>query len=197
METIDARNLPCPEPVVMTKKGLEKSADGKLTVIVNSGEANENVQRFAQSQGCRVKAEEKNGVFTLEISRTDVAAVREVAADKRGAGTTTVMMIASDQLGSGDEALGQLLIAAFINTLPEASSKPAKMLFINRGVMLTTEGSRVLDSLQKLEQAGVQIFSCGTCLNHYQLKEKLKVGKVTNMYDTVDSLLSAEKVVRI
>jgi selenium metabolism protein YedF len=90
-----------------------------------------------------------------------------------------------------------LLIASFINTLPEAGSKPAKILFINRGVMLTTEGSRVLDSLQKMEQAGVQIFSCGTCLNHYHLKEKLKVGKVTNMYDTVDSLLAAEKVIRI
>jgi selenium metabolism protein YedF len=107
------------------------------------------------------------------------------------------MLIASDQLGVGDEALGQLLIAAFINTLPEAKTRPMKMLFINRGVLLTTEGSRVLDSLQKLESNGVQIFSCGTCLNHYQLKEKLKVGKVTNMYDTVDSLLNADNVIRI
>jgi len=106
-------------------------------------------------------------------------------------------LIASDQMGSGDEALGQLLIASFINAIPEAAAKPAKMLFINRGVMLTTEGSRVLDTLQKLEQEGVQVFSCGTCLNHYQLKEKLKVGQITNMYDTVNSLLTAEKVVRI
>jgi intracellular sulfur oxidation DsrE/DsrF family protein len=71
------------------------------------------------------------------------------------------------------------------------------MLLINRGVMLTTEGSRVLDSLQKLESEGVQIFSCGTCLNHYQLKEKLKVGKVTNMYDILDALLNADNVIRI
>ncbi len=190
METIDARNLDCPEPVVRTKKALEKSVDGILTVMVNSAEANENVQRFARSQGCNVKATEQNGVFTLEISRVQAAPAKAPVA-------ATVMLVGSDQLGSGDEALGQLLIAAFINTLPEASVKPAKMLFINRGVMLTTEGSRVLDSLQKLEGEGVQIFSCGTCLNHYQLKDKLKVGKVTNMYDTVDSLLSAGKVVRI
>lgn len=106
-------------------------------------------------------------------------------------------MITSDQLGTGDEALGQLLITSFINTLPESKNKPSRMLFINRGVMLTTEGSRVLDTLMQLEAEGISIYSCGTCLNHYQLKEKLKVGSVTNMYDTVESLLGAEKVVRI
>jgi selenium metabolism protein YedF len=190
METIDARNLPCPEPVVMTKKALEKSADGKLTVILNSPESNQNVQRFAKSQGCNVKVMEKDGVFTLEIHKVQII-------EEKSPAVQTVMLIASDQLGTGDEALGQLLITSFINTLPEAKNKPSKMLFINRGVILTTEGSRILDTLLQLEAEGVQIFSCGTCLNHYQLKDKLKVGKVTNMYDTVESLLSAEKVVRI
>jgi selenium metabolism protein YedF len=190
METIDVRNLACPEPVIRTKKALESSTDGKLTVLVNSTEANENVQRFARSQGCEVKAAEKDGMFTLVIQKTQPAA--EIKPE-----SAPLLFITSDQLGVGDEALGQLLMASFLNTLPEAKNQPAKMLFINRGVMLTTEGSRVLDSLLELEQKGVQIFSCGACLNHYQLKEKLKVGKVTNMYDTVDSLLGAEKVVRI
>lgn len=89
-------------------------------------------------------------------------------------------MIAGDLFGSGDAVLGEALMIAFINILPEAGPRPAKMLFINRGVMLTTEGSRVLDTLQQLEREGVQLFSCGTCLNHYQLKEKLRVGQVTN-----------------
>ncbi len=190
MDTVDARDLACPEPVIRTKKALESCQDGKLTVIVNSAEANENVQRFAKSQGCSVKVVEKEGVFTLEIDRGQPV-------EEKSAASPAVMLITSDQLGTGDEALGQLLIASFINAIPEAKSRPAKMIFINRGVMLTTEGSRVLDTLQKLEQEGVEIFSCGTCLNHYQLKEKLRAGKVTNMYDTVDSLLSAEKVIRI
>jgi selenium metabolism protein YedF len=190
VEIVDARNLPCPEPVVLTKKFLENSNDGRLTVILNSPESNQNVQRFARSQGCQIEVTEKDGVYTLEILK-----VRK--AEEKKAVFQTVMLVASDQLGSGDEALGQLLITGFINTLPEAANKPSKMLFINRGVMLTTEGSRVLDALQQLESEGVQIFSCGTCLNHYQLKDKLKVGKVTNMYDTVESLLDAEKVVRI
>jgi selenium metabolism protein YedF len=190
METVDARNLPCPEPVVMTKKALEKSADGIITVILNSSESNQNVQRFAKSQGCIMKVSEKDGVFTLEIQKVKTT-------EENSPVVQTVILITSDQFGTGDEALGQLLITSFINTLPEAKNKPSKLLFINRGIMLTTEGSRVLDTLLQLEAEGIKIFSCGTCLNHYQLKEKLKVGKVTNMYDTVESLLGADKVVRI
>jgi selenium metabolism protein YedF len=169
---------------------LEAIKEGQLTVLVNSPEANQNVQRFAQSQGCSVKVSEKDGVFTIVINKT-----RKV--DKKTKKAADVLLITSDQLGTGDEVLGQLLITTFINTLAEAYQKPSRILFINRGVMLTTEGSRVLDTLQQLEKEGVQIFSCGTCLNHYQLKEKLKVGQVTNMYDTVDSLLTADKVIRI
>jgi selenium metabolism protein YedF len=190
METVDARNIPCPEPVIMTKKALEKMSQGKLVVLVNAEEACQNVQRFAQSQGCSVQISESGGISTIEITKTQVEAEQQ-------AGTAPVMLIASDRLGEGDEALGQLLIASFINALPEAKPKPSKMLFINRGVFLTTEGSRVLDTLKKLENDGVEIFSCGTCLNHYQLKEKLQVGKITNMYDTVSSLLNADKVIRI
>jgi selenium metabolism protein YedF len=190
MNTLDARNMPCPEPVVRTKKALDEITEGHLRVLVNSPEASQNVQRFAKSEGCNVKISEKDGVTTIEIGKT------KQAGDKVKSGTD-VMLITSDQLGTGDEDLGQLLIATFINTLAEAKIKPARMLFINRGVMLTTEGSRVLDTLKQLEKEGVQIFSCGTCLNHYQLKEKLKVGQVTNMYDTVNSLLTADKVIRI
>jgi selenium metabolism protein YedF len=190
VNTLDARNIPCPEPVVMTKKALEKLSSGTLVVIVNTDEARQNVQRFAQSQGCTVKISQNGNESTIEITK-------EGKITNPKTRKYPVILVTSDQLGSGDESLGQLLIASFINAIPEATVKPSKILFINRGVMLTTEGSRVLDTLQKLEQEGIQIFSCGTCLNHYQLKEKLKVGQITNMYDTVNSLLTAEKIVRI
>jgi selenium metabolism protein YedF len=190
MTTIDARNLDCPEPVIRTKKALEALTAGQLTILLNNTTSLENVQRFVKKQGCAVSLSEKDGEYSLEVTKPETASEKVVASQ-------AVMLIAGDQLGQGDEALGQLLIAAFINTLPEAKTRPSKMLFINRGVFLTTEGSRVLPALQQLENEGVEIFSCGTCLNHYQLKEKLKTGKVTNMYDTVDSLLAAEKVIRI
>ncbi len=194
--TIDCRGMACPEPVVRTKNALEQMREGKLVVLVNTTEASENVQRFAKSQGFDVSSRETNGEFTIEISKSgQIARPAPVGtAEVKG---ETIMVFASDQLGTGDDDLGRLLIASFINALPEAKPLPQKMLFINRGVFLTTEGSRVLDTLEKLSSEGVEILSCGTCLNHYKLKEKLKVGKVTNMYDTVSSLLAAAKVIRI
>ncbi len=190
MNTVDARDLACPEPVIRTRKALEGMKEGHLSVILNSAASCENVQRFVRAQGCEVSVAVEDGVYTLDINKTGDA--RENPAVRQ-----TVMLIGSDQMGSGDESIGQLLIAAFINTLPETKKRPSKMLFINRAVFLTTQGSRVLDTLQQLENEGVEIFSCGTCLNHYQIKDHLKVGKVTNMYDTVEALLAADKVIRI
>lgn len=107
------------------------------------------------------------------------------------------VLITSDCLGTGNEELGKILMKSFLNTLWDHKRRPGKILFINRGVMLTTEGSEVLEALELLEKEGVEIFSCGTCLAFYGIKDKLRIGKITNMPYTVDSLLSAAKVVTI
>jgi selenium metabolism protein YedF len=108
-----------------------------------------------------------------------------------------VIFITSNRLGTGDEKLGEMLMGGFLNTLCGARYRPAKIILINDGVRLAVEGSEVLDILELLAEKGVEILSCGTCLEYYKLKDKLKVGKVTNMYDTVNSLLSAGKVIKI
>jgi selenium metabolism protein YedF len=187
---IDARGLPCPQPVVKTKKALQEIEKGTITVLVDRPEARENVQRFARSQGCQVKVTEKDGVFHLDVIKGKLA---QAEAKKR----SDVVFITSDRLGTGDERLGEILMKAFLNTLWDNEPKPAKLMFINDGVRLTTEGSEVLDTLRLLEKDGVEIFSCGTCLEYYKLKDDLRVGKVTNMYETVHSLMDAGKVIKI
>jgi selenium metabolism protein YedF len=107
------------------------------------------------------------------------------------------VLISTDSLGTGDKKLGGILMKAFLNTLWDARPRPQKVIFMNEGVFLTTEGSDVLDSLKLLEKEGVLIFSCGTCLEFYEIKGRLRVGQVTNMYDTVQSLLAAGKVISI
>jgi selenium metabolism protein YedF len=107
------------------------------------------------------------------------------------------ILITSDRLGSGDDRLGEILINAFLNTLWDYAPKPARLLFINSGVRLTTEGSEVLETLKLLEKEGVQVFSCGTCLEYHNLKERLRVGSVSDMYATEDTLPSATKVVKV
>lgn len=190
VKIVDARGLPCPQPVIKTKKALQEIEQGTITVLVDRPEASENVQRFAQSQGCQVKVTEKNGIFSLDVTKGQPAK----AETKK---TGDVVFITSDCLGTGDERLGEILMKAFLNTLWDTEPKPGKMIFINSGVRLTAEGSEVLDTLRLLEKDGVQIFSCGTCLEYYKLKDDLRVGHVTNMYEIVHSLMAAGKVIKI
>jgi len=199
---IDVRGLPCPRPVISTKKALEEIKEGTITVLVDNPESKENVQRFAISQGCEVKVEEKEGIFYLQISKSypgkkEKGLEAEVEKEFDKTMNADVVCITTDLFGTGNEELGEILMKAFLNTLWDYQPRPARLLFINRGVMLTTEGSDVLEVLELLEKEGVEIFSCGTCLAHYGIKDKLRIGKATNMYEMVDALLTAGKVVNI
>jgi selenium metabolism protein YedF len=188
---IDARGLACPLPVVKTKKALEETTEGDITVIIERPEGSQNVQRFADSQNCPYEVEEKEGLFYIHIHKGKTETSETVKS------STNVVLITTDRLGTGSEELGKILMKAFLNTLWDASSRPGKILLMNDGVRLTVKGSDVLDTLHLLENEGVEIYSCGTCLAYYELTDKLDVGMVTNMYETVESLLSSDKVIKI
>lgn len=107
----------------------------------------------------------------------------------------TVLLITADSVGRGDDELGRILMRSFLKTLKESPELPGTALFLNSGVFLTTEGSPLLDDLAALTQAGVEIYSCGTCLDFYNLRDKLRAGSVGNMAMTVARLMSADHVV--
>jgi selenium metabolism protein YedF len=106
-----------------------------------------------------------------------------------------LVYINTDRMGMGAEQLGRLLVTSFLETLAASSVMPSRMIFVNSGVFLTTEGSEVLEILERMEKAGVEILSCGTCLDYYRRTDSLRVGKVGNMAGTVEALMSAGKVV--
>jgi selenium metabolism protein YedF len=133
---------------------------------------------------------EEGAVIRLDIRKA-------AQAEEKGKKSADVIFITSDCFGSGEERLGGILMKAFLNTVWDSDTKPGYIMFINAGVKLTTEGSEVLDVIRLLEADGVEIFSCGTCLDYYQLREKLKVGKVTNMFEIVSTMLSAGKTITI
>lgn len=192
MKEIDCRGLACPQPVITTKKALEEMKEGDLLVIVDNPTARDNVQRFAQSQGATVKVEMKGENFLLHIRKTETQGRghRMMEAQK------VVVYINSHVMGFGEEALGRILMKSFLKTLLDLQPIPSKLIFINSGVRLTTEGSEVLESLRILSDKGVEIMSCGTCLDFYGLKEKLKVGVISNMFDIAQSLLEADRLIR-
>ena len=192
MKEIDCRGMACPQPVVTAKKALDESEGKEFTLIVDNLAARDNVERFAQSQGAVVDVKEKGSDFYLRIQKGSAC---DLAASAQKAGKV-VVYINSNFLGVGEEALGTILMRSFLKTLLDLKPIPSKLIFINSGVRLTTEGSDVLETLKTLSQTGVEILSCGTCLDYYGLKAKLKVGIISNMYDIAQSLLDADRLIR-
>ena len=84
----------------------------------------------------------------------------------------------------------------FLFAVSQLPKLPKTILFYNGGAKLTVEGSDSLEDLKKMEAQGVEILTCGTCLNHYGLTDSLKVGEVTNMYVIAETMAGAAKIVK-
>jgi len=192
VNSLDVRGMACPLPVVSVKRALE-SAEGELRVLLDDGAPRENVRRFAEGRGYRVQEEPLEGAFAFTIS--GAAKKPEVAASERAG--ATVMLIGTDRMGDGPEELGRLLMKNFIITLVELPELPDRILFINTGVLLTAAGSEVIEALEALGNRGVEVLSCGICLDFFKKKESLAAGGVTNMFTIAESLLQARSVVRL
>lgn len=192
MTTLDCRSHKCPHPVVETRKLLLAEPDSELTVLVGDEAARENVSRLATGKGYSVRAEETEGGFALVLSPGGKPAETEGPAVQG----KTVAFISSDAMGNGSDELGRLLMKNFLFTLTELEAAPDVLLFVNAGVKLTTDGSDALEALEKLACMGADIASCGLCLDYFHLKDKLAVGRVTNMLDIAETLQKAGRTIR-
>jgi selenium metabolism protein YedF len=187
-KVVDARGLTCPQPVIMTKKAMEEPGSEELTTIVNQKVALENVSKLAQSQGYEFEVKQEDDDYYIHMTR--VGGSDEDAGTK---GEDIAIMIRSNLFGQGEAELGQVLMKSFIFTLTELDAPVKHIIFMNSGIFLTIEGSPVLDTLKVLENKGVEILSCGTCLDYYQAKDKLAVGSVTNMYTALEILTTTAR----
>lgn len=194
MRKIDCRGLACPAPVISAKKAIETSAGTPFQILLDNGAARENVLRFCSSRGCSVVEKRGDNDTSLIITSPPQAELNTIKTDES---LSSVIVIASDSLGNGSDELGRLLMKNFLITLLELKKLPEKIFFVNSGVLLTSEGSELLEPLSKLGNAGVEILSCGVCLEYYGLKDKLAAGVVTNMYTIAESLLSAGNAISL
>lgn len=189
---IDACGLACPRPVMLAKKAIEE--EGGCIIVVDNEAARDNVCRMAKSQGCTTEVSEGDGTFSIRITGGGEA---KKSTDSAPSAEPTVVVFPSDRMGRGDDELGNVLIKGFFHALGEVSPRPDTLIFFNAGVKLTIQGSDVLEDLKSLEEHGLSILVCGTCLDFYGLKEKIAAGIVSNMYDIAEAMLSAGKVIRI
>ncbi|MFH1090552.1 MAG: sulfurtransferase-like selenium metabolism protein YedF [Pseudomonadota bacterium] len=199
MEELDCRGLACPQPVLAVKEALEGTSSGRIKVIVDNQAARDNVTRFARSQNCVVEIETSGQDFILTVTRLGPATgpAPDVTCEVPGtqASPRVVVKVSSRFMGQGEEELGRILMTAFLKTLGQAAPKPETIIFYNGGVHLTCEGSEHLETLQALEQSGIRILSCGTCLDFYHLKERLRVGAISNMFEIIETLSGAGRIV--
>ncbi len=184
---VDARGQACPKPVIMTKKELDNMKEGILTTIVDNEVAKENVSKLASSMGLSFVVDKtREDEFYIHITKGDVKEDTNVCIPDTFKDMT--IAFSSDTMGKGSDELGKILIKSFIYTVSESTPYPSTMIFYNSGVKLTCEGSEVLEDLIELEKEGVEIISCGTCLDFLNMKDKLKVGSISNMYTIYEKL---------
>jgi selenium metabolism protein YedF len=194
MSVIDCRGLACPQPVVATKQALDQLKEGEMIVIVDNASSCNNVERFVRSQGCSAEIKEEGQDFYIHVQKTSGQGGEKTTPSEEKA-KKVVVYINSHLLGKGDETLGSFLMKAFLKTLLDLGTQPNRLILINSGVQLAAEDSKVLESLQGLSEKGVEIVCCGTCIDFYELKGKMKVGVISNMYDIIQSVLEADRVV--
>lgn len=199
MRIIDARKKPCPEPVIMAKKAADEGVE-QITVIVDNETAKSNVMKLGAKLNYGTVYEYKNdGIYILLKKDTDIVneeTMAEVMPEEQ-LNTNMVYLISTDKLGKGSEELGRILMKSFLYSISEKTPYPTAMIFLNSGVKLTTEGSECIDDLMKLKEGNVKIVSCGTCLDFFEIKSKLRVGSISNMYDIVDIISSSANTVTI
>jgi selenium metabolism protein YedF len=197
--TVNCRGLNCPQPVIKTKEALDQGYTD-VEVIVDNEASRDNVTRFAKSRSCDVVMRElADGCFSLVLKVSGES--EDIAFDPAEytcplpAGNGLVYVISSASMGRGSDELGWALLQTYIQTIKEVDPLPAKILFYNEGVRLVAEESGALEALRALQEKGVEILACGTCLDFFKLTSAMKVGQISNMYDIMSSVNAAAKVV--
>ncbi len=203
MIKINAMGDTCPIPVVKTKNAIkDMEGSGQVEILVDNEIAVQNLTKMAVQKNYGVvseKLEEQKYRVVMTVGEADASEEIETVSEAAcipDARKNKVVVISSDTMGSGDGELGGILMKGFIFALTQQDELPSTILFYNGGAKLTCEDAPTLEDLKSLEVCGVEILTCGTCLNHYGLTEKLQVGSVTNMYAIAEKMTQASLIVK-
>jgi selenium metabolism protein YedF len=203
MRIVDTKGQLCPAPLIATKRALKETTVGDSFIVLTDNHTSfTNVSRFLRDNKTPFTVSEEKGVWTLTVTRTTGELTKPDAEEycntdvphfKKG---DFVVAISSDKMGEGDTDLGTLLMTNFIKAIHDLDILPSKMVFYNRGVFLGKNDSSILEILKDLERMGVSLFLCGTCINHYSLKDSITIGSVSNMFEIAQIMSSAGKVIK-
>ena len=203
MRIVDTKGQLCPAPLIATKRALKDTVVGESFIVLTDNQTSfTNVGRFLKDNNTPFTSDEKEGVWSLTVTKLSGVLSKPNAAEYCAVDVPHfqkgdfVVAISSDKMGEGDAVLGSLLMTNFIKAIHDLDILPSKMVFYNSGVSLGKNDSAVLELLKDLEKMGVSLFLCGTCIRHYSLEDKIHIGSVSNMFEIAQIMSSAGKVVK-
>ena len=197
MIKLDYSQHQCPFPVVETRKQMLANPGQLLQVLVGDQAGCDNVSRLAKKMDYQAatKSAENGFSLTLTPNQSTESNTEEQPQLSTPPSGKTVIYCGSDRMGDGDDEFGRILMRNFLTTLLEIDPLPDMILFVNSGIHLTTSGSDILAALKILDSRGVDIASCGLCLDFYQKKDQLEVGRTTNMFEMAEVQCQAARVI--
>jgi selenium metabolism protein YedF len=203
MKVVDTKGQLCPAPLIATRKALRESAEGESFIVLTDNQTSlNNVTRFLRDNNTLFGVSEKEGVWTITVTRKTGEIINEdvdaycttgIAHFEKG---NFVIVITSDMMGEGDENLGRLLMVNFIKAVKDLDKLPSKMIFYNKGVTLAVKGSETANDLKDLERMGVELLFCGTCVDYYKLGQEIETGIMSNMFVIAEAMASAGNIVK-
>lgn len=196
---VDARGQICPKPLILTRQALKENIVGtQIVVLIDNETSCQNVERFVRDNGMTPHISADGSEFILrftkdapELSAPDAEAYCVPARS----GIDYVVALSSDTIGS-DEALGRVLVQGLLAALKAIEPLPTHLILYSRGVLLAMEGAATLPDLQAIAQRGIAIRLCGTCVDHYDMKQAVRVGEIVNMLTLMELQLAAGKVLK-
>ena len=210
MIVVNATGRACPESVAMTKAALDKGAE-ELEVLVDNPEAATNVKRLLEDRGFRVLLQDEDGRLKLTAGKKtepSVSTSRASASQAQAPAPAAPMpvprpvegmavLITGKTLGRNDEELGEILVRGFLGALSQLALPPRTVALINEGVKLALFDSSSCDHLKNLERKGTNILVCGTCVNHFGITDSVGAGVISTMFEIVESLNKAGKILSV
>ncbi|MGL5356565.1 MAG: sulfurtransferase-like selenium metabolism protein YedF [Cetobacterium sp.] len=194
MIKVNAIGLTCPMPVILTKNALKNLTEGSVEVSIDNKISKENIEKFSKEMGYSFYTKSEGDIFFIKITKENLS--KQNTKNILESNENIVVVIHSDKMGEGDSALGETLMKGFIYTLTEMENIPKTIIFYNRGVFLTAQNQSTINDLKSLEDRGVEILSCGACINFYNLEATLGTGSITNMYSIIEKQMNASKVIK-
>jgi len=189
---INARGKICPIPVVLAKKEVDTGIDN-FTIIVDNQTAVENLKRFGTSSGYNTIVNQIGVDYEIEFIKSQDSCYSMTLQDNK----SWAVFVGKEIIGEGDQELGSTLLKMFFYTVLQDENIPQYILFINTGVKIPVENEQIVEHLKDLNEKGTEILVCGTCLNFYEIADKLQVGTISNMYDIVGAMKAVNKVITI